>query len=160
MRDGKSLRLKQWELLRQLAVGGQSVSEIAAALDRKPGPVTAALRTLMAQGLVQVSSVSDHSAPGHPRGVWSLTERGREQAEPGAGLGGLGAARAPGADPSQRRAAWILEAHQSFVSAAVESSAIPELLEPLARGQHAAEDGAARRRQLRPRRLPLRPVQH
>ena len=140
MADSLRLRVKQWQLLRQLTGGARAVGEIAEALGRQPGPVTKALRTLEGLGLVEVTDVAGHSAPGQPRGRWGLTDAGRDLAEQEA---------APpidepdqGAEPSESDdvgSSWPVVAHQTFLEARVQSGEVPALLDVLASRQHALE---------------------
>jgi DNA-binding HxlR family transcriptional regulator len=136
------LRSKQWQLLRQLTSGPQAVGEIAEALGRQPGPVTKALQTLQQRGLVDVADVSEHSAPGQPRGRWSLTQEGlarafEEAAPPRAPALPEVSGFAPESD--ERTSDWSLSAHQSFVSAEVGKTGIPDLLRVLEAGEQAVE---------------------
>src|SRR5262245_35804514 len=81
MSEPVALRQKQVELLEQLSRGEQSVSEIAVAWHRRPGPVSTSLATLQRHGLAELSRTSAHSAPGQPLGRWSLTEHGQAVCE-------------------------------------------------------------------------------
>lgn len=139
MSEPLALRRDQVKLLDHLSRGEQSVGEIAAALDRRHGPIITALGTLQRRGLVEFTPTSEHSAPGRPRGRWSLTKKGQAVCEPVEPPKQLSAVDRLGTDQISRLAGCRLTAHQSFVSVAVNSSAVPDLLGVLSSAQAAAE---------------------
>src|SRR4051794_34210069 len=136
------LRVEQWQVLRQLTAGRRTTSQIARSLGRRSDSVSRGLKTLEGRGLVQLEDEALHTSPGQPGGWWTLTAAGVDAAErapaPPADTPGTSVPqrsdderRAPdsldgGDEPSPGLP--MLNRHQTYVTATVESRRVPDLL--------------------------------